>query len=409
MASTPSIATVLHVTGKAFARDTAGHLRAIRPGDSVREGEVVVTRDGATVELTLANGEHLAVKPDQSVKLDPELLGSGHVDVSENAVAADSIKDVLRLLSEGKDLDLDAPGAGLPGGGVGDEGHNFVRLVRILENVSPLAFAFGDPQATDVQGLAAENSTLTVPAAPTVTILQDANNDGVLNAAELGTATTVAVRVGLPAGAKVGDVIVLSDGSGEQRHVVTGADLTAGHWDTVVARPAEASTLSVSATLVDPAGSVSSPATDAATIYAAAPGAPTVTITQDANNDGRLGSAELGTGTTVSVRVGLPADAQVGDTLVVGDGSSTQTHVLTAGDLVSGFWDTNVARPASGATLAVTATLTNPNGNSSATATDSATVDTSAPAASIGLTHDAASDTGASPTDNLTANPKPVL
>ena len=110
MASTPSIATVLHVTGKAFARDTAGHLRAIRPGDSVREGEVVVTRDGATVELTLANGEHLAVKPDQSVKLDPELLGSGHVDVSENAVAADSIKDVLRLLSEGKDLDLDAPG-----------------------------------------------------------------------------------------------------------------------------------------------------------------------------------------------------------------------------------------------------------------------------------------------------------
>jgi hypothetical protein len=107
----------------------------------------------------------------------------------------------------------------------------------------------------------------------------------------------------------------------------------------------------------------------------------TVTITEDANNDGIINTAELSGPANVSI--GLPGGAAVGDIVTVSDGTTTNTITLVAADLLAGTVTTSFAAPASGSTLTVTATLTDANGNVSATSSDSALIDTFAPAVTV--------------------------
>ncbi|OXM40236.1 hypothetical protein CFY91_10490, partial [Pseudomonas fluvialis] len=76
-------------------------------------------------------------------------------------------------------------------------------------------------QVSDAAGntaQATDNATVdtTATAAPTVTITADANNDQLLSSTELGAATTVAVTIGLPAGAVAGDTLTVTDGTTPQ-------------------------------------------------------------------------------------------------------------------------------------------------------------------------------------------------
>ncbi|WP_188390231.1 cadherin-like domain-containing protein, partial [Pseudomonas fluvialis] len=153
-----------------------------------------------------------------------------------------------------------------------------------------------------------------------------------------------------------------------------------------VARPAEGAALTVTATVTDQAGNVSAPGSDNATVDTTATAAPSVTITTDANNDQLLSNAELGAATTVAVTIGLPAGALAGDTLTVSDGTTSQDIVLTDAHISAGSVDTSVARPAEGAALTVTATVTDQAGNVSAPGSDNATVDTTGPTVVISTT-----------------------
>ncbi|KIP95904.1 hypothetical protein, partial [Pseudomonas fulva] len=71
--------------------------------------------------------------------------------------------------------------------------------------------------------------------------------------------------------------------------------------------------------------------------------APVVTITEDANNDGVISKAELNG--EIDVRVGLPAGAVAGDTLVITNGTTPQTITLTAAQITAGFVTTTFANP----------------------------------------------------------------
>ncbi|NLY28068.1 MAG: type I secretion C-terminal target domain-containing protein, partial [Alcaligenaceae bacterium] len=102
--------------------------------------------------------------------------------------------------------------------------------------------------------------------------------------------------------------------------------------------------------------------------------APVVTITEDANNDAFISSSELSG--LVDVRVDLPAGSVAGDTIRVSDGTTTNDLVLNSTDLTNGFVSTTFTAPAEGATLNVTAVLVDQLGNTSATGSDSATLDT---------------------------------
>ncbi|WP_226034477.1 hypothetical protein, partial [Aquitalea palustris] len=221
------------------------------------------------------------------------------------------------------------------------------------------------------------------PSAPTVVIATDANNDGYINKAEQGSASTDTVNIGLPADAKAGDTLnVTINGVAQAGHVLTAAEITAGQVVLTPAAPAEGGTLTVAATITDPAGNTSAQGSDSAKLDTTAPSAPTVVIATDANNDGYINKAEQGSATTDTVNIGLPADAKAGDTLnVTINGVAQAGHVLTAAEITAGQVVITPTAPAEGGTLTVAATITDPAGNTSAQGSDSAKLDTTAPSA----------------------------
>ncbi|WP_325890868.1 hypothetical protein [Grimontia sp. NTOU-MAR1] len=112
-----------------------------------------------------------------------------------------------------------------------------------------------------------------------------------------------------------------------------------------------------------------------------APAAPTVVISEDANNDGYINDTELD-GDNITVTLG--AGTAVGDTLIVTDQDGNELFngtVIDSSRITAGL---TVTPPATGTTLTVTATVTDPAGNT-ANGSDAATLDygtgTGAPAA----------------------------
>ena len=226
-------------------------------------------------------------------------------------------------------------------------------------------------------------------AAPTVTITEDANNDGIISASEL--TGDIDVSVGLPAGAVVGDTITVTDGTTSTPIVLTAAHMTANAVTTTFANPGDGSTISVTATLTDAVGNVSPDSAPDSALIDSSAAAPTVTITEDANNDGIISASEL-TG-DIDVSVGLPAGAVVGDTITVTDGTTSTPIVLTAAHMTANAVTTTFANPGDGSTISVTATLTDAVGNVSPdSAPDSALIDSSAAAPTVTITEDANND-----------------
>ena len=99
--------------------------------------------------------------------------------------------------------------------------------------------------------------------------------------------------------------------------------------------------------------------------------APTVVITEDANNNGFITATELSG--AIDVTVTLPAGTVAGDTLTV----NGTPIVLTAANVTAGSVATTVTSPGEGNTLTVSATITAAStGQVSPPGTDSAVIDT---------------------------------
>ncbi|KAB2968256.1 retention module-containing protein, partial [Zoogloea sp.] len=139
--------TVVFVQGEAYLRDISGKLTAIKPGDVVAEGQEIVTQAGAVVELQLGNGAKLSVGPERTLLLNDELFATAAPEHSENVIASSlgaEADRVIQALNSGADPfdNLEDPAAGLAGGGVGDQTHDFIRLARILEDVTPVSYTY---------------------------------------------------------------------------------------------------------------------------------------------------------------------------------------------------------------------------------------------------------------------------
>ncbi|TDG15253.1 retention module-containing protein, partial [Seongchinamella unica] len=154
-----AIATVVAVTGKAYARNADGELREIRPGDVLMEGETIVTPDGATVELSLSDGSPLVVADMPEVTLTPDLVADTAPGADESAVQDETVEQVLAALESGEDLSnvLDATAAG-PGtaSGPGGDGHSFIRLGRIVEETDEFSGIVGT-QAAEEEAILDDN------------------------------------------------------------------------------------------------------------------------------------------------------------------------------------------------------------------------------------------------------------
>src|SRR5690554_697772 len=145
-----AIATVLSITGRVWARDEEGNVRELSVGDTLLEGEVLVTSDNGSAQLDFGDGlDPTLVEGGEQIAMTPELDADEPLDGSEFAALDDDLEALLAAIDEGEGdlLDLlEAPAAGPgAGGGGGAEGggHNFVRLARIAEEVNPLAFEYG--------------------------------------------------------------------------------------------------------------------------------------------------------------------------------------------------------------------------------------------------------------------------
>nr|WP_224746032.1 Ig-like domain-containing protein [Neiella litorisoli] len=252
-----------------------------------------------------------------------------------------------------------------------------------IEVVATITDQAGNESAEGIDSAVIGDTTAT--GAPTVTITEDTNNDGTISNAELNG--TVGVTVALPSGAVAGDTLNVT---GQDAIILSQAQIDAGSIDFEYAAPADGESIEVVATITDQVGNESAEGSDSAVIGdTTATGAPTVTITEDTNNDGTISNAELNG--TVGVTVALPAEAVAGDTLNV---TGQTPIVLSQTQIDAGSIDFEYAAPADGETIEVVATITDQAGNESAEGSDSAVIgDTTATGApTVTITEDANND-----------------
>ncbi|MFP5401427.1 MAG: retention module-containing protein, partial [Gammaproteobacteria bacterium] len=144
------IASVIAVTGSVFARDADGNVRALKPGDVLRQGDTVLTDQGGRVELVSAGGEPFELGEGQTLRISAEMSDDARPSSDEAELVQGSVEELMRALNEGGQIDelLEEPAAGLSGGS-GGEGNNFVRLLRIVEPVTPQDYEFNRVSALE--------------------------------------------------------------------------------------------------------------------------------------------------------------------------------------------------------------------------------------------------------------------
>ncbi len=139
-----SQATVLAITGNAVIEKADGTTRALQVGEVVQRGDVIRTQNGARVELLLADGQTLAMGPNQAVRVDETIaLTDATPQAADAAVQPTTVAEIARILEQGLDLleQVDPAAAGAVAGGAG-EGSSFVSVLRVVEPVDPLVFEF---------------------------------------------------------------------------------------------------------------------------------------------------------------------------------------------------------------------------------------------------------------------------
>ncbi|WP_176243736.1 retention module-containing protein, partial [Halomonas sp. CSM-2] len=142
-----SIATVVTITGQAWARDPDGNLRELAVGDVLQEGETLVTSTNGSVQLDFDDG-----LPPTLIGGNEEVAITNDVDAEnapteEETVAQDGEVEALLSALEEEDgdilelLEATAAGGGAAGGG-GGGGADFVQLARIEESVQGLQYDY---------------------------------------------------------------------------------------------------------------------------------------------------------------------------------------------------------------------------------------------------------------------------
>lgn len=145
----------------------------------------------------------------------------------------------------------------------------------------------------------------------------------------------------------------------------------------------------VKGTVTDPnTGLVSEPGTDETLIpNTGVIPAPKVEITTDINNDGVINGTELGQGPDVSVKITIPKEAKVGDTLTIIINGGEPTDIIITDDMLNNGYITSVPPQANGK-IDVAATITDQTGNTSGKGGDTAVIDTKPPAVIVIINDD---------------------
>ncbi|MCO7242532.1 retention module-containing protein, partial [Halomonas sp. Ps84H-12] len=357
-------ATVIAITGQAWARDEDGNLRELRIGDVLQEGETLITSADGRVELDFADGTGAnVVEGGQEVAVTSDLVSD--LIVATDASAQDDDLEALLAALDDEDgdlldiLDATAAGAGAGGGGGGGGGGNsFVRVARIAEETDPLSFntegglegaEFVEFDGGDVAAADAGAGEGVVDATPpTLTVDAPTGND----------TTPIITGSSDEIGGTVSVIVTDSAGNIQELEAVVNPD---GTWSVDVTTPLAEGDYTVDASITDPAGNGAT-ASDSGAIDTTAP-----TLTVDAPNGNDTTPTIIGT----SDQIGGTVSVIVTDAV----GNSQELEATVNPD---GTWSVDVTTPLSEGDYTVDASITDPAGNE-ATASDNGVIDTTAP------------------------------
>lgn len=146
-----AIGVVSATRGEVFARGANGEMRRLAIGDTVFEGDVIVTANGSSAEIAPFNGPVIEVQEQQTVSVDSQLAPAAGNDATVGVIAplgsteAATVIQAVGGTQAGQDfnatLDEEAAAAGLAGG-EGGGGRSFVDLLRIVETVPGVGYEF---------------------------------------------------------------------------------------------------------------------------------------------------------------------------------------------------------------------------------------------------------------------------
>ena len=392
------IGTVSNVTGMAIVVDGQGNRHQIKPGEVLSVGDRVITAAGAVVTIKMITGEVVNFREAQTIKVTEALAETGAVDPTENIVNQAIIQALLTAINEGRDINeiLDDPAAGAGG----SEGNTtFINLDRLLTSDADRNVLDGGRSNPLGVGDGEQNRNLIyfppVTDAPGVVLLGDQNNDGFINASEAGGRSDTSVEITLPGGVFSGDALNLTVNGVTRQIIISAADIAAGKMTISVPLPTSGTALQVSATITNQSGLTSAPGSDSAIVDIDVPNggtAPTVEITEDANNDGYINLKE--TQGNADVKISFDGSkVSIGDKLVItSSNGESRTIVIDATAKTNGFVTTSFTPQADGTVMVTTAYIIDDAGNQSATGQDSATIATSPPAIGISLDAGVAGD-----------------
>jgi hypothetical protein len=444
-----AVGTVALLEGQAFARGKDGSQRALKVGDVVMEGEVIVTGAGSHVELAFEGGQSFLLREKETVTLDNAVLGTD-LPEGHDAALLDRISEtaaITRAIAEGSALDdlLEETAAGLDGGS-GEDGHSFVQLLRVVEGASISGTDAGagvsgyvPPSLSDNAGLpnvpvSATAADTTAPVAPTVALTTDSgtsNSDLITNNGALsitGTETGATVQYSTDGSTWTNSFTPVegantvyvrqTDTAGN----VSGSSSLSFTLDTQIAAPTVALTTdsgastsdlitnngALSITGTEPGATVqySTDGTTWTNSYTPVEGANTVYVRQTDTAGNISGSSSLSF--TLDTQVAAPTVA-----LTTDSGASTSDLITNNGALsitgtepgaaveysTDGSTWTNSYTPVEGANT-VYVRQTDTAGNVSGSTSLSFTLDTQVAAPSVALT----TDSGSSGTDLITNN-----
>ncbi|WP_107811996.1 retention module-containing protein [Campylobacter concisus] len=391
--------------------DLTGEVRQLSVGDIVYQGEKIVTEgSNSKVTITQTDGKDITLIGKDTLTLDQ--------DSNNNETVAD-ISALQQAILKGTDLNaLEETAAGGPqaGGNGGDgvslsstsfaEGGHISNIYANYGNLPDNGGSYiSDYSAIRGGGLDTQDATNTIiPPTPTVKFTEDENGDHLLNKDENNidgdqNKTTVRITVPNDGSVEIGDtlniVIYKPNGSSESRQVpITQQIIDNGHVLTDV--PVENDKNSVvTATITNKYGNTGGEGRDTITTDTIAPTTPTVEFTKDANNDGFLNKSENEANedpNTTPVKITVPADANVGDTLEItitkpDDTTQNITKTITPEIKNNGYVIPDVPVE-NGKTSTVSAYITDQAGNKGGEGRDTITTDTTAEAPIVTFVED---------------------
>ena len=139
-----AVATVAFLQGQAWAKSPDGSLRPLTVGAVLNDDEILVTAEGARVELDIGGVEALVINGGQEVAMSRDMNPQSATSADEALLDDASVQQVLAALEQEGDLleELEETAAG-DNSATGGGSSSFVRLNRIAEATNDQDFDYG--------------------------------------------------------------------------------------------------------------------------------------------------------------------------------------------------------------------------------------------------------------------------